>query len=96
MVEDSGIDNLLLLDGEIIEADSELEFYAHFAASRVDVSEARPHGIRYSLTLHDKYGEQLLGFDNSHPIEDKRRGRYSKHRKLTTWDHKHKLRMWRW
>jgi hypothetical protein len=29
------------------------------------VSTARPHGIRYSLTLHDVDGTRLLGFDNA-------------------------------
>lgn len=51
---DTGIENLLMLDGEIIEADSDLEYFARFTANRVDVTEGRPHGIKYSLTLHDK------------------------------------------
>lgn len=29
------------------------------------VSSERPHGIRYSLTLHDVDGTRLLGFDNA-------------------------------
>jgi len=29
------------------------------------VSKERPHGIRYSLTLHDVDGTRLLGFDNA-------------------------------
>lgn len=29
----------------------------------------RKNGIRYSLTLHDKEGVRLLGFDNAHEIE---------------------------
>ncbi len=34
------------------------------------VSPERPHGLTYSLTLHDEYGERLLGFDNAHPIRE--------------------------
>ncbi len=88
----SGIENLLMLDGEVIEADSELEYFAHFTTSKVEVSEGRPHGIKYSLTLHDKDNERLMGFDNAHAFEDKRRRKFSKHRKLSKWDHKHKLK----
>ena len=34
--------------------------------SRVDVTAERPHGIRYSLTLHAPTSERLMGFDNAH------------------------------
>ena len=45
-----------------------------------------PHGIRYSLTLHDKSNRRVLGFDNAHAVKPKKR----KHgaRKLS-WDHQH-------
>ncbi len=29
---------------------------------------AKKYGIRYSLTLHDREGDRLLGFDNAHEI----------------------------
>jgi hypothetical protein len=35
-------------------------------ASRVAVTAERPHGIKYSLTLHAPGGERLMGFDNAH------------------------------
>ena len=89
---DTGIENLLMLDGEIIEADSELEYFVRFTASRVEVTEGRPHGIKYSLTLHDKDNQRLMGFDNAHAIEDKKKGKFSRHRKVTKWDHKHKFK----
>ncbi len=89
---DTGIENLLILDGEIIEADSELEYFVRFTVSRVDVTEGRPHGIKYSLTLHDKDNQRLMGFDNAHAIEDKKKGKFSRHRKVTKWDHKHKFK----
>ncbi len=87
-----GIENLLGLDGVIIEADLELEYFAKFIATRVEATEGRPHGIKYSLTLHDKEGVRLMGFDNAHAVEDKQRGKFSKHRKLSKWDHKHKFK----
>lgn len=32
----------------------------------VEETAERPHGLRYSFTLHDEAGERLLGFDNAH------------------------------
>jgi hypothetical protein len=89
---DTGIENLLVLDGEIIEADAELEYFARFTACRADITKGRPHGIKYSLTLHDKDNQRLMGFDNAHAIEDKTKGKFSHHRKVTKWDHKHKFK----
>ena len=45
-----------------------------------------PHGIRYSLTLHDRRGTRVLGFDNAHGIRV-RRSRYSN--RPVVWDHMH-------
>ena len=45
-----------------------------------------PHGIDYSLTLHDKYGKQVLGFDNAHAAP-KEGGRFSSRR--VEYDHWH-------
>lgn len=46
-----------------------------------------PHGIRYSLTLHNEYGERIVGYDNAHNCLPQVR-KY-KARKVT-WDHIHK------
>lgn len=89
---DTGIENLLMLNGEIIEVDSDLEYFAHIAASWVDISEGRPHGIKYSLTLHDRDNQRLMGFDNAHAVKDKRKGKFSHHRRVMKWDHKHKFK----
>ena len=35
---------------------------------RVKADERKPHGLNYSLTLHDKSGERIVGFDNAHPV----------------------------
>jgi hypothetical protein len=45
----------------------------------------RPHGLSYSLTLHDETGERLVGFDNAHAVPSRggpggRRGRARDHR----------------
>lgn len=37
----------------------------------VGVDENRPHGIKYSLTLHAPDGERLLGYDNAHGLPER-------------------------
>ena len=41
-----------------------------FRVRTVTPSEERPHGLKYSFTLHDVDGERLLGFDNAHGTGD--------------------------
>ncbi len=89
---DPGIENLLALNGTVIEADLELQYFTLFPASRVEVTDGRPHGIKYSLTLHDRKNRRLIGFDNAHSIIDRRKGKFSRHRKLTKWGHEHLYR----
>jgi hypothetical protein len=50
----------------------------------VPASSEKPHGIDYSLTLHDRNGERLVGFDNAHPVARQKRGQPQ--------DHRHRLR----
>ena len=47
----------------------ELGHLVRFVVSRTEVTEARPHGLSYSLTLHDRSGRRLMGFDNAHAVE---------------------------
>lgn len=89
---DFGIENLLDLDGVIIEIDDELEYLVNFDVNRVEISDGRPHGIKYSLTLHDKWGNRLLGFDNAHQIKEETNGGFVRHRTLKKYDHKHKFK----
>ncbi|MGE5612500.1 MAG: DUF6516 family protein [Bacillota bacterium] len=53
-----------------------------FRVWRVERTQERPHGLRYSFTLHDVDGERLLGYDNKH----------SASRKVVEHDHSHKFR----
>ncbi len=89
---DHSIDNLLYLHDQIIEVDKDLGYWVKFFVKPVDVTDGKPHGISYSLTLHDSTSERIMGFDNAHSINDKTKGQYSVHRKVTKWDHKHKLK----
>lgn len=52
-----------------------------------DVTPERPHGLRYSLTLHAEDGARLLGFDNAHGITE---GSGPGARTRIEYDHKHK------
>ena len=68
------LQTLLDLDGEIIEL-MDGRYFAKFEAHLVESSPEVPHGIKYSLTLHDRNGVRILGFDNAHPIKV-RKGRF--------------------
>lgn len=85
-VHDPSLDTLLLLDGEVFVADTNGKRWVKFVVKRVPVSAERPHGLDYSLTLHDEDGERLLGFDNAHPV---REGSGPGARTRIEYDHKH-------
>ena len=85
---DQSADVLLELDGQVLVVDLQGEYWVRFSACRVASTRKRPHGIRYSLTLHGPDGGRLVGFDNAHSVRasqspgGKSRGGY---------DHKHRL-----
>ena len=83
--EDETLVTLLNLNGEIFPMDN--GYWTKFEACRVGPDQHVPHGVRYSLTLHDRYNRRVLGFDNAHAIRQARKGYGT--RKIT-WDHKHK------
>jgi len=41
-------------------------YWVKIEVKRVALSPRRPHGLSYSLTLHDPAGTRLLGYDNAH------------------------------
>ena len=55
-------------------------------AKFVAPSENIPHGINYSLTLHDKNNKRIIGYDNAHGIEARKK-KFRVNR--IEWDHKH-------
>lgn len=67
MQKDHGLETLLDLDGVVIEQTQ--GFWVKFEVTRAEVTLHRPHGIRYSLTLHDRYGQRVMGYDNAHAIK---------------------------
>jgi hypothetical protein len=82
MVHRKDIDTLLDLDGIIIEQVD--GFWTKFEVRRISQpTEEIPHGIRYSLTLHNRHGERIMGFDNAHVVKTRKKGR-------KTYDHRHR------
>src|SRR5436305_11928309 len=81
------LDLLLALDGEAMVI-NDGPYWVKFVAKRVPTSRERPHGLYYSLTLHDEQGNRVLGFDNAHPV---REGSGPGARRRTEHDHQHRM-----
>jgi hypothetical protein len=81
---DTTLEYLLLLNGEVFPMDN--GFWTKIEAYQITPNEHIPHGIRYSLTLHDRNNVRILGFDNAHSFKPKKK-KYGA-RKIT-YDHKH-------
>ena len=79
-----GITTLLDLHQEVIDQDN--GYWVKIKAWEVTISEAVPHGVRYSLTLHNPKGTRILGYDNAHSV--KLRSGYSGRKQ--PYDHKHR------
>lgn len=58
-----------------------------FEVKQVSASPEKPHGLDYSLTLHDSANRRLLGFDNAHSV---REGSGPGARTRIEYDHQHK------
>ena len=82
---DPGLDILLDLDGVSFAADAAGNYVVKFVVKRVPSSPERPHGLSYSLTLHDEKGARLVGFDNAHSVAARNERKASPH------DHRHRF-----
>ena|ERR1700722_13054662 len=70
------LDFLLSLDGSEFRFSS--GYVVKFEARIVAGTKHRPHGVKYSLTLHDLTGRRIYGMDNAHGV-----------RRQTEYDHRH-------
>lgn len=68
--DDQALEHLLLLDGTRMVIEESHGLWVKFEAKRVKVTAERPHGIKYSFTLHDGKNERILGFDNAHAVDE--------------------------
>jgi Family of unknown function (DUF6516) len=72
MSRDDPLSYLQDLDGEILVQEG--GYWVKIEARTCMASPQKPHGISYSLTLHDASGERVLGFDNAHAPPKERKG----------------------
>ena len=84
---DHTLDLLLDLDG-LVHAPSP-GYWIKYEAKTVPKTDATPHGIKYSLTLHGPDGERIFGIDNAHRPE-KGRGPAAKSKRPKAADHMHR------
>jgi len=81
---DPALDTLLDLDGLTLVVDTEGGHWVRFIVKRVAATTEKPHGLDYSLTLHGRNGERVMGFDNAHPVGKQKHGNPQ--------DHRHRMR----
>lgn len=80
------IETLLELDGVVIE--QRMGYWVKFEVRRASaITDKVPHGLRYGLSLHDRYGKRVMGFDNAHAIDVKKS---KQHQVFKTYDHQHR------
>jgi hypothetical protein len=82
---DPGLQTLLDMDGEIFLFEQS-GHWVKIEAHPIEPNDQIPHGIKYSLTLHDRNNQRVLGFDNAHGVRPKRK-KFGAQK--VTWDHKH-------
>lgn len=82
---DHGLETLLSMDGEVFAWGK--GYWTKIEARVAQENKHIPHGIRYSLTLHDQYNTRVLGYDNAHRHKIKSNKRFQAKREV--WDHRH-------
>ena len=86
MQRDHTLDTLLDLNDTVIYQEG--GYWVKFEVWQVEPTDDIPHGIHYSLTLHDKYGKRIIGYDNSHAVKLPKKFKYAGQR--LAFDHKHR------
>ena len=81
-----GLNTLLDMDGRVLEQEG--GFWIKIDAKAVVVTHNCPHGIRYSLTLHDQHGTRVLGYDNAHAVKPPKKFKFAGQR--LPFDHRHR------
>jgi uncharacterized protein DUF6516 len=86
MASDPGLTTLLGLDGEILDQGD--GYWVEIRAWTIAATNDFPHGLRYSLTLHDPAGTRIMGFDNAHAPRKPKKYRYVGQK--LPYDHRHR------
>lgn len=76
----------LELDQQILEQEN--SYWINIEARRATTTKEIPHGIRYSLTLHEPYGKRLLGYENAHAFKLPKKFKFAGQR--LAYGHKHR------
>ena len=84
---DLAVEYFLELDGTVHFVDEKCKYRVEIKAKCTDVTPERPHGLSYSLALHNEKHERILGFDNAHPVPASKGPSGKRHR---FHDHRHK------
>ncbi len=79
----------LLIDLDGLRYAQEGGYWIKYDVSAVKKTPEQPHGIKYSLTLHDPEGERIFGIDNAHRPE-KRGGPAARSMRPKAADHLHR------
>lgn len=83
---DLGLETLLDLNGIVYRLSK--GYWVKFEAYLVSQTAQIPHGVSYSITLHDRNNTRVLGFDNAHGTNPRGRKKFSGRK--VSWDHKHR------
>jgi len=83
--QDTSLQLLLDLDGTTIGVGS--QYWVKIRAWTIEPDQARPHSVRYELTLHDAHNRRMLGFDNAHAVSHPG-GRFVE--QTPAYDHRHR------
>ena len=87
MRRDYGLETLLDLDGQVIDQGG--GYWIKIDARAATVSDEIPHGVRYSLSLHEPGGRRVLGYDNAHPVRQAGKFKFAGKRRASV--HIHQL-----
>lgn len=87
--EDLEIENLLELDGARFVIDELHGLWVKCDIKKIEKDISRPHGIRYSLSLHDRANQRIMGIDNAHAIEYGKKNHVAPKRTFDHWHKKH-------
>ncbi|MGQ0559642.1 MAG: toxin-antitoxin system TumE family protein [Sphingosinicella sp.] len=77
------------MNGEVFVIDNDGKHWVKFEVEEVPVSPEKPHGLKYSLSLHDASGTRLVGFDNAHGVKG---GLGPGVGRSQTHDHRHRIK----
>lgn len=86
MHSDPGIETLLDLNGNIIQ--QEHGYWVEIHVWRTEPTDVVPHGIRYALTLHERGGKRVMGYDNAHAVKPSSPYKFAG--QILPFDHKHR------